>query len=203
MISYDALMRQGPPIVARIDLVGSHIVMRPNSEAFSAQLHVAAMESIGTVGFWMPWCHSERTMDESVTWLRSCQANWDSGTEYEFTVFASSGEYLGAAGLNQFNRVHNFANLGYWVRESRQRHGIAVEAATLLADFAFRALGLSRIEIVVAKDNIPSRRVAEKAGAEYEGIARNRLLIRGNAIPAAVYSLVPDIGVSLDKRRCI
>ena len=168
--------------------------MRPNSEDFSAQLHAAAMESLATVGLWMPWCHSERTMAESVTWLQDCQANWDSGTDYEFTVFDPSGEYLGAAGLNQFNRVHNFANLGYWVRESRQRHGIAVEATKLLADFGFRSLGLSRIEIVVAIDNIPSCRVAEKAGAEYEGIARNRLLLRGTAIPAAVYSMVPDVG---------
>jgi ribosomal-protein-serine acetyltransferase len=168
--------------------------MHPNSEEFSAQLHAAAMESITTVGRWMPWCHSARTMDDGVTWLRDCQANWDSGAAYEFTVFASSGEYLGAAGLNQFNRVHNFANLGYWVRESRQRQGIAVEAATLLADFGFRSVGLSRIEIIVAEENHPSRRVAEKMGAEYEGIARNRLLIRGTPISAAVYSLVPNAG---------
>jgi len=152
------------------------------------------MESLATVGLWMPWCHSARTIAEGVSWLQNCQANWDSGADYEFTVFDASGEYLGAAGLNQFNRVYNFANLGYWVRETRQRRGIAVEATKLLAEFGFRSLGLSRIEIVVAIDNIPSRRVAEKVGAEYEGIARNRLQIRGAAMPAAVYSMVPDVG---------
>ena len=174
--------------------MGERIVMRPNSVAFAAQLHAAAMESISTVGVWMPWCHGARTMDESVAWLRNCEASWDAGAEYEFTVFAPSGEYLGAAGLNQFNRVHNFANLGYWVRESRQRRGIAADAARLLAEFGFRSLGLTRIEIVVAADNHASRRVAEKAGAAYEGIARNRLLLRGTAVPAAVYSLVPAVG---------
>ena len=152
------------------------------------------MESIATVGHWMPWCHAERTVDEGVAWLQSCRANWDSGTEYEFTAFTSTGEYLGAAGLNQFNRVHNFANLGYWVRESRQRQGIAFEAVQLLAAFGFRSLGLNRIEIIVATENLPSRRVAEKVGAKFEGIARNRLLIRGVPISAAVYSLVPDVG---------
>ena len=173
--------------------MGSRIVMRPNSVEFSAQLHDAAMESIATVGRWMPWCHSARTMDEGLTWLQNCQANWDSGAEYEFTVFTPAGEYLGAAGLNQFNRAHNFANLGYWVRESRQRQGIAVEAATLLANFGFRSVGLSRIEIIVAEENHPSRGVAGKLGAQYEGIARNRLLLRGTPIPAAVYSLVSDV----------
>jgi len=167
--------------------------MRPNSVEFSEQLHAAAMESIATVGRWMPWCHSARTMEEGVKWLRNTQASWDLGAEYEFTLFTPSGEYLGAAGLNQFNRVHNFANLGYWVRESRQRQGIAVEAATLLADFGFSSVGLNRIEIIIAEENYPSRGVAEKLGATYEGIARNRLLLRGIPIPAAVYSLVPDV----------
>jgi len=152
------------------------------------------MESIATVGHWMPWCHAERTVDEGVAWLQSSRANWDSGTEYEFTALTSTGEYLGAAGLNQFNRVHNFANLGYWVRESRQRQGIAFEAVQLLAAFGFRSLRLNRIEIIVATENLPSRRVAEKVGAKFEGIARNRLLIRGAPISAAVYSLVPDVG---------
>jgi ribosomal-protein-serine acetyltransferase len=180
-------------IVARIDLVGSRIVMRPNSVEFADQLHAAAMESIATVGRWMPWCHSARTLDEGVTWLRNSQSSWDSGAEYEFTLFTPSGEYLGAAGLNQFNRVHNFANLGYWVRESRQRQGIALEATTLLAAFGFRNVGLTRLEIIVAEQNHPSRGLAEKLGATCEGIARNRLLLRGIPIPAAVYSLVPGV----------
>jgi RimJ/RimL family protein N-acetyltransferase len=104
----------------------------------------------------------------------------------------TSGEYVGAAGLNQFNHVHNFANLGYWVRESRQGRGIALEAVSLVSEFGFRVLGLTRIEIVVAEANLPRRRVAEKAGAHFEGIARKRILLRDQAIDAAMYSLVAD-----------
>ena len=94
--------------------------------------------------------------------------------------------------MNQFNHVHNFANLGYWVRESRQGRGIALEAVSLVSEFGFRVLGLTRIEIVVAEANLPRRRVAEKAGAHFEGIARKRILLRDQAIDAAMYSLVAD-----------
>lgn len=94
-----SLLHQGSMIVARIDLVGSRIVMRPNCVEFSEQLHAAAMESIATVGRWMPWCHSARTMDEGVEWLRNSQAGWDSGIEYEFTLFTPSGLYLRVHGL--------------------------------------------------------------------------------------------------------
>jgi len=167
--------------------------VRPNSTAFAAQLHAAAMESLATVGRWMPWCHPQRTEEEGLDWYRACEENWDTGVEYEFSAFAPTGEYLGAAGLNQFNRVHNFANLGYWVRESRQGQGIAVEAAMLIAEFGFRTLRLSRIEIVVAEDNLPSRRVAERVGATFEGIARNRIMFRGASVDAAMYSLIPSV----------
>jgi len=57
---------------------------------------------------------------------------------------------------------------------------------------AFRDLRLARVEIVGAADNGPSRRVAEKAGAVLEGLARNRLPIHGVPVTAAaVHSLVP------------
>jgi ribosomal-protein-serine acetyltransferase len=105
--------------------------------------------------------------------------------------FRSQGNFLGGAGLNKINREHNFANLGYWVRQSRQRRGVASGATRLLAGFGFATLGLTRIEIVAVSDNLPSQRVAEKAGAQFECLARNRLVIRGVPLAAKVYSLVP------------
>lgn len=169
-------------------------MLRPNAVEFSSQLHAAAMESLDTVGRWMPWCYPERTESEGLEWYRTCEDNWRTGAEYEFSAFAPSGEYLGAGGLNQFNRVHNFANLGYWVRQSRQGQGIAPRIAGLIADFGFRALHLARIEIVVGEENYSSRRVAEKVGAAFEGIARRRILLHGVSIDAAMYSLVPGAG---------
>ena len=183
-----------PIIVQRKELSGQSVVLRPNAPTFSAQLHAAAMESLDTVGRWMPWCHAERTEAEGLEWYKACEENWDADVEYEFSAFSLSGAFLGAGGLNQFNHVHNFANLGYWVRQSRQGEGFAVEIATLLADFGFNTLHLSRIEIVVAEHNRPSRRVAEKVGARFEGIAQGRILLRGTAIDAAMYSLVPGGG---------
>jgi ribosomal-protein-serine acetyltransferase len=180
-----------PAIIPRTDLVGDRVRMRPNREEFAASLHAAAIESVETVGRWMPWCHADRKEEEGIDWLRKSRAGWDAGDEYEFTVFDHSGAYVGSAGLNQFNRVHNFSNLGYWIRQSRQGHGLAVEVVRLLAEFGFRVVGLTRIEIIVASENTRSRRVAEKAGALYEGLARNRLAIRGAPITAAVYALVP------------
>jgi RimJ/RimL family protein N-acetyltransferase len=71
------------------------------------------------------------------------------------------------------------ANLGYWVRTSETGRGIASKATRLVAQFGFAELGLQRIEILAAVGNVASQRVAEKAGAVRECVARKRLLING------------------------
>ena len=164
--------------------------MRPYREEFAGPLYAAAVESIETVGPWLPWCHAGYSESDGIAWLTRCKTAWDAAEEYEFALFDHAGEYVGGAGLNQ---LHNFANLGYWVRHSRQGQGLAVESVRLLAGFGFGALGLTRIEIVTASDNLPSRRVAEKAGAAFECLARNRLILRGAPVTAAVYSLIPSV----------
>jgi RimJ/RimL family protein N-acetyltransferase len=62
------------------------------------------------------------------------------------------------------------AHVGYWVRTGQTGQGIATAAVRLIARFGFEDLGLQRLELLVAVENLASRRVAEKAGARFEGI---------------------------------
>ncbi|HEX8891487.1 MAG TPA: GNAT family protein, partial [Pyrinomonadaceae bacterium] len=70
-------------------------------------------------------------------------------------------------------------------------------ATRLAARFALEELKLQRVEILAATGNHASQRVAEKAGATREGVLRKRLLVKGQAQDAVLYSLVSeDFGVS-------
>lgn len=173
-------------------LVSHGVIVRPFASGDVESLHAAVLESKETVGRWMSWCRPDYAVRDAQEWIAHCRRNWDAELDREFGIFdASSGEVLGCAGINQFNRVNNFANLGYWVRTSRVGKGVATAAVVSLARFAFDELKLTRIEIVAQVDNVASRRVAEKAGCRFEGIARNRILYRGQPRDAALYSLVP------------
>lgn len=181
-------------LISLVELSSDHVLLRPYRVEDASVVFIAATESVDTVGRWMPWCHAGYTEAESVAWIEKCQAAWQSGEAYEFAMFDSANEYVGGAGLNQFDRLHNLANLGYWVRQSRQSRGLATDAVRILARFGFETLRLTRIEIVAASENVASRRVAEKAGAQLECLARNRLVIHGVPLVAAVHSLVPTVG---------
>ena len=104
---------------------------------------------------------------------------WEKGTEYEFAIIdAKDGSFLGGCGLNQINYKKRIANLGYWVRTSRTKRGVASAAVRLLAQFGLGKLKLNRIEIMAAVGNKASQRVAEKVGARREGILRKRIVVR-------------------------
>jgi RimJ/RimL family protein N-acetyltransferase len=183
-----------PPIT--LELGDDRRRLRPWREGDDEALFDAVRESVGRVGRWLPWCHAGYGRNDAAAWIAHCQAGWNSGKHFAFAVFdVATGELLGGVGLNQRNRVHRHANLGYWVRESRQRQGVAAAAAGWVARFGFQQLGLVRIEIVIQPDNRASRRTAEKTGAKFEGIARHRLCIGEQSHDAAVYALIgEDLG---------
>ena len=82
------------------------------------------------------------------------------------------------------------------MRTSRHGEGIAGRATKLAARFGFEHAGLVRAEIVIAAGNEKSIRVAEKLGAHYEGILRNRMVIGKVIADAHMYSLIPqDFGL--------
>jgi RimJ/RimL family protein N-acetyltransferase len=177
----------------RPTLADGRVLLRPLSSADRDALYAAVEESKAEIGRWMEWCKADYALKDAEEWIAHSETSWASATgERTFGIFdAASVEFLGNCGLNQFNRVHHFANLGYWMRTSRARRGFATAATRLLARYAFECAGLARIEIVVQVPNVASRRVAEKAGCKLEGIARNRLAFREQHFDAALYSLVP------------
>lgn len=167
-------------------------VFRPFVESDAASFARAVCESGDTVGRWMSWAHAGYSEADALAWFALCEQDRAQGISHEFGIFDSmSGELVGGCGLNQFNVVHGFCNLGYWVRQSWHRRGAASAAVRALARLAFAELQLGRVEIVVAVGNEPSMAVAARSGAVHESLARNRLKLHGRFVDAHVFSLVP------------
>lgn len=178
-------------------LHAGHFLLRPfktaDAPAFAAAVRESAHGGTDGLGRWMGWAHAAYSVDEARSWIAFCDAARAAGHAHEFGIFLGDGETLvGGAGLNQLNTVHAFCNLGYWVRASQQRQGAALAAVGALTRHAFEVLKQARVEIVIADGNLPSMAVARKAGAVHECLARKRLQLRGEAVDAHVFSLVPD-----------
>lgn len=174
-----------------LQLAGPGFYLRPWQEHDAPALADAARESVANVGRWLPWCSATYGLPDAVQWIEYCRNTWQQGDQYAFAIFDESEQLLGSVDLKSHDRRQPCANVGYWMRESQQRRGICTRAVALLAAFGFERLGLQRLEILAAEQNLASRCVAEKSGAQFEGIARRRLQVHGEALDAAVYSLIP------------
>ena len=176
-------------------LTAGNFLLRPYLSADATEMSTAVRESTETVGRWMSWAKPDFSDYDALCWFAHCNQARAEGSAHEFGIFDSKGIFIGGCGLNQFSQVNKMCNLGYWVRQSRQRSGAATSAGLALRDLGLKNLQLARIEIVVAVGNIPSFGVAQKAGAQLEGVARSRLQIHGQAVSANIFSFTKETDV--------
>lgn len=170
---------------------GSPINIRPYQESDAEQILLAVHVSLPDVSPWMPDLNADVTLQKIRAYIAAQPDHRTNREAYNFAIVDRQGTFLGGCGLTQVNWQHRFANLYYWIRSSQTRKGAASTAARLLAHFGFCELELQRIEIVVAVDNLPSIRAAEKTGAMREGRLRTRINVNGRVHDAFMYSLIP------------
>jgi ribosomal-protein-alanine N-acetyltransferase len=131
----------------------------------------------------------------------------EAGAAYPFFVLRNSdGALTGGITLSNVRRgVAQMGSVGYWCGRPFARQGHTLAAVRALSDFAFRTLGLHRLEAACIPDNDPSRRLLAKAGFEEEGFARAYLKINGAWRDHVLFGLIspfkrqdgPDQGVSV------
>ncbi|MEZ0068354.1 RimJ/RimL family protein N-acetyltransferase [Streptacidiphilus sp. MAP12-20] len=117
---------------------------------------------------------------------------WASETLLNFGCFRKdTDELVASAGLHgrQF-RVDGVIEVGYWTAPAQRRQGFTTEAVRAICDWAFRELGVARVEWLARVGNTGSRAVAEKAGFRFEGTLRSLLLHRGARYDAWIGGLL-------------
>ncbi len=166
------------------------VSIRPHRRSDCRAVFDAARESVREVYPFMPWCRPDLTEEEQRDWLETQIRAFRAGTAYEFAIVRKDGRYLGGCGLNQIDELNRRANVGYWVRSSATRRGVATAAVHALTSWAFVNTDLVRLEIIVATENVASLRTAERAGAHREGVLRKRLLLHDVFHDAVMFSLI-------------
>jgi [ribosomal protein S5]-alanine N-acetyltransferase len=137
---------------------------------------------------------SHFTLEAQRESLEAAIRGWISGTGFSFGIFLSGpGELIGRVNLSNVVRgAWQSCTLGYFMDETHNGRGYMTEAVKLVCRFAFEAAGLHRVQAAVMTWNPASSRVLEKAGFQYEGLARYYLNINGKWEDHNVYSLTKE-----------
>jgi ribosomal-protein-serine acetyltransferase len=165
------------------------LTLEPLARTRAGHLWAAAEASLVELRPWMAWA-AKTSLEETKTFAANAEAQWAGGTVFHF-VIVKDGEVIGSVGLEvKREELDRLGVLGYWVRSDQCGCGYATEASSSVVDFAFRELGLHRIELRAGVGNVASQRVAEKLGFRREGTLRQGSRGAESAYDCYLYGLL-------------
>lgn len=137
----------------------------------------AIVETLDDLRAWpasLPWALQTPSADASEVFCRQGHAAFQSRTDLPMLMFLRGANTLvGCTGLHRINWSVPKFEIGYWVRRSFHRQGLATQAMRGITAFAQHHLAARRLECFTDEANTASRRVAERAGFALEGILRH------------------------------
>jgi N-acetyltransferase len=148
-----------------------------------------------------------QTRVEMRTYLEAALANQADGTEIPLvTIRRSDGRVVGSTRYLALHPEHRTIEIGWtWLAPEAWGTGINVEAKLLMLEHAFERLGCLRVELKTDARNERSRGAMAALPAQFEGVHRKAMLVRGGRRrDSAWYSVIddewPDVRANLLRR---
>ena len=137
---------------------------------------------------WMIWEHTTKGVDDTRTYIQSCL---DDPVSIEGNGIFVDGALVGGIGLD-IDTLSNSGEIGYWLAKEHEGRGIVTRACERFFDLAFDELGLHRMELQAASDNIRSRAVAARLGMREEGVWRDGIRVADGYLDSVGYGILED-----------
>ncbi len=129
----------------------------------------------------MAWAQALPSLEESEAYSQGSRNKFASREELPFRAYLRDTEiFIVGSGLHRIDWSVPKFEIGYWVRTPYAAQGFVTETVRALTEFAFSQLHARRVEIRMDEQNGRSRRVAERAGFDLEGVLKNDCREVGN-----------------------
>ncbi len=109
---------------------------------------------------------------ESAVEFISGRNDWSGAQHASWAVADFSGRLIGFVSLHKIDADQGDAEIGYWTAPSARRRGYAARSVVAVSRFGFDQLGLHRVHLYHAIENLGSCEVAQRAGFALEGRLR-------------------------------
>ncbi|RVU83773.1 GNAT family N-acetyltransferase [Leucothrix sargassi] len=134
---------------------------------------------------WPRLCHTE---DDFLMFIEGTLKKYENGESMVFGI-VFRGEVVGNISFNTINHKLKKVDIGYWLAEKYQGHGIITRSCRFLIDYAFTELNLEKVQIGAAVDNTASRAVCERLGLMLEGVITNNEKVGERILDHAIYGI--------------
>ncbi|MDE3008170.1 MAG: GNAT family N-acetyltransferase [Acidobacteriota bacterium] len=183
-------------VYSPVTLHGRRVILRTLGEHDYEGWHEVRVRCRDWLVKWEPRsAHSSHLPEDQRSFVSRCalrERERQLGTGYGFGIFVDQ-RFVGEITLSSIQRGPlQSAFIGYWIDEAVAGRGLMPESVITLLQYAFESLRLHRIEINIIPRNAASRRVVEKLGIRFEGIAERYLEIDGAWEDHARYAITAE-----------
>ncbi|MDD3303044.1 MAG: GNAT family protein [Candidatus Gracilibacteria bacterium] len=121
------------------------------------------------------------------------RVDWENQRGFEAIVkLKETGEMIGCFGIVEYFEKNKSVEIGYWLGKKYWGNGIIPECVEKMKEISFDVIGAEKVIITTIKENMNSRRVAEKSGFKLDGILRNDMYVKGAFFDKVVYSFLRE-----------
>ncbi len=140
---------------------------------------------------WLPWVDMQQGPHDSGQFIEGARNDNQAGVALTLGI-EHQGDVVGMIGFHEFDNDNRKTSMGYWISSSHQGKGIVSSCCERLIEYAFTNLGLNRVVMKIAEDNIRSRSVAERLGLVREGTCRQSEWLYDHFVNQVIYAMVAD-----------
>jgi RimJ/RimL family protein N-acetyltransferase len=166
-----------------IELLASRLALRAFTPADAPEIFAAVSP---TITRFMAWDPSPSLAAFAEVW-RQWLPRMTAGTDLSLVIrLTSTDEFLGVAGIHRIGSVE--PEVGIWLKETAHGLGYGREAIGAIVKWAPAHIGAAALIYPVAKQNLPSRRLAESLHGSIVG-ERNLRKSSGVVLEEVVYRI--------------
>jgi len=138
---------------------------------------------------WLPWVDNSRTVEDSRAFIRNSLQQFAQNEGFQAGIWHKN-KLAGAIGYHQLGWIDRKVEIGYWLSESLQGKGVMTKACRTLITYAFTELGLNKVEIHCATENLRSCAIPKRLGFTQEGILRDAQWLYDHYVDVVIYGLL-------------
>lgn len=157
-------------------------------------VYALAQRNIEWLQPWMSWAHPSLSRSEVLARMERMAHGRAAGTDFQFYIF-DNAELAGVISVHVLDAEDRIVRIGYWLDKDATGKGLVTKGVRALLSFVFDTLGMHRIEVRCAPDNLKSRAIPERLGFTNEGTQRDVLRMADGTYQSLVmYSLLSSDG---------
>jgi ribosomal-protein-serine acetyltransferase len=171
--------------------VEENIRLDPTNELQAPQLFTAIDNNRIHLSEFLPWVADMQTVEGLKEYLKNAEKLCQEKKEASFAIIFNNVA-VGRIGLHHLNMQNKIGAIGYWLSKEVQGHGIILKSCKALINYGFQNLGLHRIEIKAAVNNLKSQAIPVKLNFVKEGLLRQAEFVNNQFLDLLLYSMLSD-----------